>query len=310
VKKHHEAGSGQRAAGSGQAGSRQRAAGRVLEFFLSAACCLLLASSPAFAQADLAGIWQPRFHEDQPERLPGPELGDYLGLPINDSARQWAESWDPSRITLPEEQCRVHTSPYIHRGPHNMRIFPLKDEKTQQTEAIRIYISTYEQTRTIWMDGRPHPGPNAPHTWMGFSTGKWEGDMLTVETSHIKQNWHRRNGIPQSDRTTMTDHFIRTGEVLTHITVTTDPVFLTEPLVKSQNYVLSQRELPQNNWLWVCQPVVEIADRPEGEVPAYMPGENPFLVEFRKRFNLPEAATRGGAETMYPEFATKLKTGR
>ena len=264
----------------------------------------------AYAQADLTGIWQPRFHEDFPERIPGPELGDYLGLPINNSARRWAESWDPSRITLPEEQCRVHTSPYIHRGPLNMRIWSEKDEKTQQINAIKIYISTYEQTRTIWMDGRPHPGPNAPHTWMGFSTGKWQGDMLTVTTTHIKQNWHRRNGVPQSDRTTMTDHFIRTGEVLTHITVTIDPVFLTEPLVKSQNFVLNTRELPQANWLWVCQPVVEIANRPEGEVPAYLPGENPFLDEFRKRHNIPEVASRGGAETMYPEFAAKIKTGR
>jgi hypothetical protein len=291
------------------AGSRQRAAGRLLMIVLPAACCLLLAS-PASAQVDFAGTWQPRFHEDQPERLPGPELGDYLGLPINDNARAWAESWDPSRITLPEEQCRVHTAPYIHRGPLNMRMWAEKDPKTQQVQAIKLYISTYEQTRTIWMDGRPHPGPNAAHTWMGFSTGQWQGDMLTVKTTHIKQNWHRRNGVPQSDRTTMTDHFIRNGDVLTHISVTTDPVFLTEPLVKSENYVLNPRELPQNNWLWVCQPVVEIADRPEGEVPAYLPGENPFLEEFRKRHKLPEVATRGGAETMYPEFAQKLKGAR
>jgi hypothetical protein len=191
-----------------------------------------------------------------------------------------------------------------------MRIWFQKDEKTQQLEAVKIYISTYEQTRTIWMDGRPHPGPNAPHTWMGFSTGKWEGDMLTVYTTHIKQNWIRRNGVPQSDRATMTDHFIRNGDMLTHISVTRDPVYLTEALVKSENYALSPRELPQTAWLWVCQPVVEIADRPEGDVPAYMPGENPFMDEFRKRHNLPEAATRGGAETMYPEFASTLKQAR
>ena len=292
----------------------------VLLFVLALAMAGSAGSAQEFAGAvrdgsrdgspDLTGIWQMRLHEDFPERIPGPELGDYLGLPINESARRWAESWDPSRITLPEEQCRVHTSPYIHRGPLNMRIWSEKHPTTQQIQAIKIYISTYEQTRTIWMDGRPHPGPNAAHTWMGFSTGAWEGDMLTVTTTHIKQNWHRRNGLPQSDRTTMTDRFIRTGDVLTHITITTDPVWLTEPLVKSQNFVLSPRELPQTNWIWVCQPVVEIAGRPEGEVPAYLPGENPFLDEFRKRHNLPEIATRGGAETMYPEFASKLKPRR
>lgn len=289
---------------------RKARLGRFLCVLVLTAGSWQLTAGSAAAQVDFAGTWQPRFHEDQPERLPGPELGDYLGLPINDAARRWAESWDPSRITLPEEQCRVHTSPYIHRGPHNLRIWAQKNEKTQQTEALVFYISTYEQTRTIWMDGRPHPGPNAAHTWMGFSTGQWQGDMLTVRTTHIKQNWHRRNGIPQSDRATMTEHFIRNGDVMTRISITTDPVFLTEPLVKSENYVLQTRELPQQNWLWVCQPVVEIADRPEGEVPAYLPGENPFLEETRKRLNLPEVATRGGAETMYPEFAQKLRGAR
>ena len=43
----------------------------------------LLCGGPAFAQLDLTGIWSPVFHEDQPERIPGPELVDYLGLPIN-----------------------------------------------------------------------------------------------------------------------------------------------------------------------------------------------------------------------------------
>ncbi|MBM3818209.1 MAG: hypothetical protein FJW14_04195 [Acidimicrobiia bacterium] len=273
---------------------------------------VLCVSAPAYAQADLSGIWQPRFHEDQPERLPGPELGDYLGLPITEGARKWAESWDPSRLTVPEHQCQVHISPYIYRGPMNVRIWEEKDPRTQEIVAIKQYISTYEQTRTIWMDGRPHPSPNTPHTWMGFSTGRWEGDMLTVTTTHIKQGWVRRNGLPQSDRTTMTERFIRTGNVMTHVTVVRDPVYLTEPLVKSQNFVLSLRELPQQNWLWVCLPVVEVADRPSEaqDVPAYFPGENPFLAETRKRRGLPEEALRGGAETMYPEFQQKLRGRR
>ena len=131
---------------------------------------LTVAAAPADAQVELSGVWQPRYHEDLTERIPGPELRDYLGLPINDSARQFADSWDPSRITLPEEQCRVHVAPYILRGPLNLRIWTEKDPKTQDVIAIKMYSSTYEQTRTIWMDGRPHPGPNAPHTWMGFST--------------------------------------------------------------------------------------------------------------------------------------------
>jgi hypothetical protein len=263
-----------------------------------------------YAQADFSGVWQPLYHEDVPERLPGPELRDYLGLPINDSARQFADSWDPSRITLPEEQCRTHVSPYIYRGPTNLRIWEEKDPKTQQLIAIRHYISTYEQTRTIWMDGRPHPGPNAAHTWMGFSTGQYQGDMLVVETTHIKQGWVRRNGLPMSDRARLTEYFVRHGDLMTHTFVLVDPVYLSEPLVKSQDFARNPRELAPGTWIWVCEPVVEIADRPEGEVPAYMPGEHPFRNEFGERHNLPEIAVRGGAETMYPEFQEQVIEGR
>ena len=115
------------------------------------------ATRPALAQIDLSGNWGAMFTEDQPERIPGPELGDYLGLPINDANRLRADSWSGSRITMPEQQCRVHVSPYIYRGPTNLRIWEEKDPETQATIAIHNYSQTYEQNRTIWMDGRPHP---------------------------------------------------------------------------------------------------------------------------------------------------------
>ena len=68
-----------------------------------------LSSVTASAQIQLSGVWNPmRSHEDEAERGPGPELGDYLGLPINDAARLRADSWSASRMTLPEQQCRVH----------------------------------------------------------------------------------------------------------------------------------------------------------------------------------------------------------
>ena len=75
-----------------------------------------LLARQAKGQILLAGEWTPQFHEDQTERLPGPDLGDYLGLPINDAARLRAESWNASRLTLQEQQCRVHVSPYIYRA--------------------------------------------------------------------------------------------------------------------------------------------------------------------------------------------------
>ena len=274
-----------------------------------------VASLPASAQSagainvvpglDLSGNWAPAIHEDFPERIPGPELVNYLGLPITEGARMFAESWDASRLTLPEHQCQVHVAPYIYRGPLNLHIWEEKDAQSQRVIAIKNYISTYEQTRTIWMDGRAHPSQWAAHTWMGFSTGKWEGNMLTVYTTHIKQGWLRRNGLPESDQATLIEHFIRHGENLTHVSIVTDPVYLTEPLIKTQNFNLIVQE--GQNWLYPCDYVVEVADRPRGAVPHYLPGANPFLTEFADQFKISREAVLGGAETMYPEYFSQSK---
>ena len=271
------------------------------------AFCLLASvvwSEPARAQALLSGNWVPyRAHEDEQDRGPGPDLGDYLGLPINDAARLFADSWDASRLTLQEHQCRVHVAPYIYRGPLNLRIWEEKDPETQQVIAIKHYISTYEQTRTIWMDGRPHPSAYAPHTFMGFSTGRWEGNHLVVTTTHLKQGWLRRNGVPESDLTTMVERFIRHDKYLTHVAIISDPVYLAEPLVRTTDFSIATQD--NATWTWPCEYVEEITGRPKGEVPHYLPGENPFLQEFVKKTGAPAAAVRGGAETIYPEYQVR-----
>ena len=221
-------------------------------------------ASAALAQVSLVGEWSPRYHEDQPDRGPGPALGDYTGLPITAGVRLFAETWDAARLSIPEHQCKVHISPYIYHGPLQVRISEDRDPFTQRLVAIRNYINTYEQERVIWMDDRPHPPEWAPHTWMGFSTGRWEGDILVVYTTHIKQEWIRRNGIANSEKSTMIEHFIRHGSIMTHVVQWTDPVALTEPLIRSEDFVLNERS--GGNWLWPCEYVEEI-DRSRGDVP-------------------------------------------
>ena len=46
---------------------------------------------------------------------------------------------------------------------------------------------------------------------------------------------------------------------------------------------------------------------PEGTVPHWLPGTNPNLRDFAKWYGLPFEATRGGAETLYPEYRSKLR---
>jgi hypothetical protein len=267
---------------------------------------LLAVAAPAAAQISLVGEWSPRYHEDQPDRIPGPELGDYTGLPINDGGRLAADTWDASRLTLREHQCKVHNGPYILHGPIQFRLWEDKELRTQQVTALRMYLNTYEQERTIWMDGRPHPPEWAPHTWQGFSTGKWDGDILTVYTTHIKQEWIRRNGVPNSEKSTMIEHFIRHGNVMTHLEIWNDPVYLSEPLIRSEDFVINERT--GGNWLWPCEYVDEIVDRPHSAVPNYLPGKSPFEGDFAYRYGVPVDAAKGGAETTYPEYQAKLRT--
>ena len=271
-------------------------------------CCSPPPSVPSGARTSCPASGARSHHEDYNERIPGPDLGDFAGLPINDSARPFAESWNASRLTLQEHQCRVHVSPYIYHGPLHLRIWEEKDPHTQEVIAIKNYISTYEQTRTIWMDGRPHPPDYAAHTFMGFSTGKWEGNILTVYTTHIKQGWPRRNGLPESDQATMTEHFLRHGNIMTHMSIVTDPVYLTEPLIRTDDFLLDEKEL--GGWLWPCEYVEEILTRPQGEVPNYLPGENPFINEYADKQHLPHAAVMGGASTMFPEYRRVLGTAK
>ena len=276
---------------------------------VSFALAMGLSSVPAAAQILLSGNWIPlRTTEDEQDRGPGPDLGDYTGIPINDAARLFAESWNASRLTLQEHQCRVHVAPYIYHGPLQLRIWEEKDPETQQVIAIKNYISTYEQTRTIWMYGRPHPSEYAPHTFMGFSTGKWEGGALTVATTHLKQGWLRRNGVPESDQTTMVEHFVRHGRYLTHVAIISDPVYLAEPMIRTTDFSIATED--NGNWLWPCEYVEEITGRPKGDVPHHLPGENPFIKEFVVSTGVPAVSAGGGQETIYPEYQLKLKGGQ
>jgi len=267
---------------------------------------LLLLSAPAFAQMNLEGEWAGRYHEDQTDRIPGDVQGDFTGVPLNDAARRYAESFDVTRVNLLEHQCQPYNLPHIYRGPLQFRIWDEKDPGTQQIIAYRQYLGTYQQWRTIWMDGRPHPPEYAPHTFMGFSTGEWNGDILTVTTTHIKKEFYRRSGIPSSDLTTVVEHYIRHGNLLSHVIIATDPVYLTEPYVNSQEFVLMERG--NQNWLYNCEYAMEVP-KPKNQVPHFLPGKNPFMRDFANKFGLPFEAVWAGAEATYPEYLAKLEAG-
>ena len=205
-------------------------------------------------------------------------------------------------MTLPEWQCRPHSADYIWRGPSNLRISKEVDPVTREITAFHAeWLRSVD--RPIYLDGRPHPPEEAPRTWAGFTTAKWDGDVLTTTVTHLKEGYMRRNGMARSEKASLTEHWIRHGNWLTVMTIVTDPVYLTEPFVRTTDYEL---DLHQQIPPYPCEVVREI-ERGKGTVPTILPGKNTFLTEFGERYGVPFDATRGGAETMYPEYRKKMK---
>jgi hypothetical protein len=228
-------------------------------------------------------------------------------LPINTAARLKADSWDARIVSSREHQTIVNVAGNWVNAPGGMRISKVIDDLTDQLLAYKLYRSTPAgtQTRMVWMDGRSHPPPYAAHTGQGFSTGTWQGDVLTVETTHVKVGWIRRNGVPTSDLATITEHFARHGNYLTVIRFVDDPIYLEEPLVTSATWIIDLRQqlaAPLHNEI-----VDEVPGRPDAFVPHHLPGTNEFLQETADRMGLPLEATRGGKETTYPEYQLVLQ---
>ena len=156
------------------------------------------------------------------------------------------------------------------------------------------------------MDGRPHPPAWAPHSFAGFSTGKFVGNALVVYTTHLKQGWLRRNGSPESDQATVTEFIVRHGDHLTDTTVVTDPVFLTEPEVRSNDYVRQPGD--HHTWLYACDDGEQIAgtgSRRGAELSARQAAVR--TRNTRETYKLPVLAGLSGAESIYPGLAAKVK---
>ena len=243
----------------------------------------------ALAHVDLAGGWGQRFHEDLPERGAGPDIGDYLGLPINDAARLRADSWDAGKWTMPERQCEPHPADYAPRGPASMRICEHGRSRVAGRDLV-AHDDDVDAAAPHDLHGRARPsvGLRAAH-WQGFSTGEWEGDMLKVTTTHLKEGWLRRNGVPRSEKATLIEYFIRHGEYLTLVTVVKDPG-LSHRGVRAHVELGGRSRIP-------AQPVLLHSDASRSSARATRcrttcPATNQYLTSSRTKHGLP---SRGGA---------------
>jgi hypothetical protein len=267
---------------------------------------VLALSAPAWAQIELTGSYVPRMYEDFNERGPGSDLGDFTGVPMSDEGRAKALLYTSNLPSMVERQCLAQ-SPWVGQyRPLGIRIWSEMDDGNRVI-AWKIEGDYLRDTLTIWMDGRPHPSPNALHPSSGFTTGRWEGDTLTAVTTHVKTAWIRRgNGIPASDQSTFTVHITRHEDLLTLVTIQEDPFYLTEPHVVSRVWQLDSRG--NQGGRGICNTANEIPRLEDtGVVPHYLPGQNPEADFMTRSLNIPKEAAMGHAETLYPEYRKTIK---
>jgi len=264
----------------------------------------ILVSVPAFAQIDFSGEWAVKNHEDCLTNSCQPPLGDYLGTPLNAAGRQRAETTAESIWGIPEYQCRPHSPAHQWRGVGGSRFQKEIDPITRELTAYHVQWWR-SLDRVIYLDGRPHPPAWAPHTWTGFSTGKWVGNTLVVTTTHLKDGYLKRSGPQTSDMFTMTEYFTRHGDLLLTTEIIDDPIYLEEPFIQSTTHQLNI------NTQLRLEPCTTSFDENGGSdphfVPHYLPGKNPFLSEWLDDYKwIPAAAAKGGAQSTYPEFKLTL----
>jgi hypothetical protein len=190
-----------------------------------ATIALASAASTAYAQSanwpNLQGNYRPAV-EERLAPIEDFELGDFSGLPLNEAGLAKAQAWDPAIQFEPENQCNPHSVPYIMRSflPFQIRY---------EGGNVMIYHQSFEQVRTIYMDGRPAAAGEP--TWMGHSVGHWEGDTLVVETTNFKAGYIRTNGAPHSADAHLEEHYFRYGDILTYLVILEDPAYLREPFI-------------------------------------------------------------------------------
>jgi hypothetical protein len=234
------------------------------------------------------------------------DIGDYTGIPINEAGRLRAESWHPDQLDLPENLCRPHPIDIgLRVSVSQLRITPELDAETRQPVGLRLHVAWQEPEQVIYLDGRPHPSANAPHKWSGFSTGHWERNTLVYTTTHLKEAYLTRTGVPKSERATVTTRVHRYGNLLTIIFIINDPLYLTAPYIRASSWIFDPSQIIPP---FPCEISPDGTIIGAGKVPSFMPGKNDILADFATEYGIPLEAALGGEETLYPEYIKKMKT--
>lgn len=183
---------------------------------------------------DFSGVWQPVSRNRGPESLEGQAqrqtqfwdigLGIAGGLPY----QPWAADLRKTRMAdfskdNPDVRC-------LPLGILQMQTHPMIRRIMQTPGFIAILHERDMEYRQIFTDGRPLPDDPQP-SWNGYSSGKWDGDTLVVESIGFRDGlWADYNGSPLTDAARITERFRRPnfGNLEVEVTVN-DPKAYTKP---------------------------------------------------------------------------------
>ena len=196
------------------------------------------------APFDPTGYWVAVVTEDWRWRMVTPPKGDYASVPLNQRGRAVADAWDPGEPT----SCKAYGAAGVMRMPLRLRL-SWADERT-----LRIETDHGMQTRLLRFTADAG-AVDASLSLQGHSVARWEGNPggrfefvvvppelshLEVVTTNLVPGYLRRNGVPYSESTVLTeyfDHHTDFGEEwLTVTSIVDDSVYLTEEFITSSSF--------------------------------------------------------------------------
>jgi len=201
------------------------------------------ASPQQAAPVDLTGYWVSVVSEDWRYRMLTPPKGDAGGVPLNADGRKLADGWDSSKDAA-GEACRAYGAAGLMRLPGRLHI-TWQDERT-----LKVETDAGTQTRLLRFGGGAAAG-GAERTWQGNSAAAWDavqgGDgaprwgSLRVVTTHLLPGYLRKNGVPYSENTVLTEYWdLQSGPKdsswITITTIVNDPQYLTQEFITSTDF--------------------------------------------------------------------------
>ncbi|HEU4687484.1 MAG TPA: hypothetical protein VFS23_03935 [Vicinamibacterales bacterium] len=186
------------------------------------------------APIDVTGYWVSVVAEDWKYRMVTPKKGVFDGVPLNPEGRKVGEGWDPARDEAAGEQCKAYGAGAIMRVPGRLNI------SWQDDRVLKIETDAGTQTRLFRFAAS---SPPTESTWQGHSVAQWNvpGRSLKVVTTNLRAGYVRRNGVPYSDKTTVTEYWdlntLPNGDQwLTVTTELVDPTYFARPYVTSSDF--------------------------------------------------------------------------